>query len=125
MYGEAMELEPAACDCTRTDVRSDLPESAARALADRLAALADPTRLRLLEILGRHGGTVCVCDLVQAISVPQPTISHHLRVLRSAGLVDYEKHGTWAYYFVRREALRELESHLRDVVSAPAPAAGG
>jgi len=92
-------------------------------MAERFAALADPNRLRLLEILGRHGGKVCVCELVEALPLSQPTISHHLRVLRSAGLVDYEKHGVWAYYHTRRETLRELQAQLGALSGNPGPTA--
>jgi ArsR family transcriptional regulator len=112
-----MELEPKVRGCCRLDVRSELTEAAARPLAERLAALADPNRLRLLEILGRCAGKVCVCELVEALPLSQPTISHHLRVLRAAGLIDYEKRGVWAYYYVRREALQELEAQIRGLVA--------
>jgi ArsR family transcriptional regulator len=85
-----------------------MTEAEARAMADRLAALADPSRIRLLDLLARRDGQVCVCELVPAMGLSQPTVSHHLRILRAAGLVDYEKRGVWAHYFVRRDALREL-----------------
>ena len=76
-----------------------------------LAALADPTRL---EILRELAGTsqVCACDLTDCCSVSQPTVSHHLKVLRQAGLVGSERRGLWAYYYVRPEALDELARWL-------------
>lgn len=70
-----------------------------------LKALADPTRLRILSLLSRHEGEVCVFEIVESFTLEQPTISHHLRILRDAGLVDCRKKGLWAYYYVRREAL--------------------
>lgn len=75
-----------------------------------LKALADPTRLRILSLLSRYEGEVCVFEIVESFTLEQPTISHHLRILRDAGLVDCRKKGLWAYYYVRRDALnRALE----------------
>src|SRR5689334_1714071 len=67
-------------------------------LADRLKALADPTRLRLLDLLAQQAAPLCVCDLTPQFEQQQPTISHHLRILREAGLIAGEKRGTWSYY---------------------------
>ena len=77
-----------------------------------LKALADPTRLRILSLLSRHEGEVCVFEIVESFTLEQPTISHHLRILRDAGLVDCRKKGLWAYYYVRRDAL----GRARDVI---------
>ena len=77
---------------------------AERLTAD-LSILAHPVRLQLLDVLLHHEGRVCVCDLEAAVPVKQPTVSHHLRLLRAAGLVTSERDGLWAYYRVRREAL--------------------
>ena len=82
-----------------------LTEDDAIAQARLLKALADPTRLRILSLLSRHEGEVCVFEIVESFTLEQPTISHHLRILRDAGLVDCRKKGLWAYYYVRREAL--------------------
>jgi len=79
-----------------------------------LKALADPTRLRILSLLSRHEGEVCVFEIVESFTLEQPTISHHLRILRDAGLVDCRKKGLWAYYYVRREAL----SRAIDVINS-------
>jgi ArsR family transcriptional regulator len=84
----------------------------AEQLSEDLQILAHPIRLQILGILSRHEGQVCVCDLEAALPVKQPTISHHLKLLRDAGLVDCEPHGLWAYYFVRREALAELRARI-------------
>ena len=64
-----------------------------------LKALSDPVRLRLLSVVASHtGGEACVCDISVGITVSQPTVSHHLKVLRSAGLLDSERRGSWVYY---------------------------
>ncbi|HET8911354.1 MAG TPA: metalloregulator ArsR/SmtB family transcription factor [Ktedonobacteraceae bacterium] len=82
-----------------------LTEEEAVGQARLLKALADPTRLRILSLLSRHEGEVCVFEIVESFTLEQPTISHHLRILRDAGLVDCRKKGLWAYYYVRRDAL--------------------
>jgi ArsR family transcriptional regulator len=86
-----------------------LTEDEAVAQARLLKALADPTRLRILSLLSRHEGEVCVFEIVESFTLEQPTISHHLRILRDAGLVDCRKKGLWAYYYVRREALNRAQ----------------
>ena len=91
-----------------------LNEEEAIAQARLLKALADPTRLRILSLLSRHEGEVCVFEIVESFTLEQPTISHHLRILRDSGLVDCRKKGLWAYYYVRREAL----SRAREVISS-------
>jgi ArsR family transcriptional regulator len=75
-------------------------------------ALGDPIRLRLVDVLRKHAGRVCVCELTPLFDVGQPTVSHHLKVLREAGIVDSERRGLWAYYYVRPDALKELEAWL-------------
>ncbi len=81
-------------------------------LARELKALAHPMRLAILEILGRAGRSVCVCELEAALPVKQPTVSHHLRLLRQAGLIECEQRGVWAYYSVRPGRLSELWTRL-------------
>jgi ArsR family transcriptional regulator len=85
-------------------------ERDATELAKGFAALADPVRLHLLSMITGAGATgACVCDLIAPSGRSQPTVSHHLKVLRDAGLVTSEKRGTWAWYFVvpsRLDALR-------------------
>ncbi len=81
----------------------------AEQVAPLLKALADPVRLRLMSLVAsRPGGEACVCDLNEAFDLSQPTISHHLRVLHEAGLVDRDKRGVWVYYRVRPQALASL-----------------
>jgi ArsR family transcriptional regulator len=77
-----------------------------------LTVLANPIRLQILDLLARSDGDVCVCDLESALPVKQPTVSHHLRLLREAGLIDCERRGLWAYYFVRREAVAALHQRV-------------
>lgn len=98
-----------------------ISDQAARAGADLLKALADPARLQILDILLQRSGLVCVCDFEGVVGLPdpetghrpkQPTISHHLKVLRAAGLVGCEKQGLWAYYFVKHERLAEAQALL-------------
>jgi ArsR family transcriptional regulator len=84
----------------------------AEAIARDLQALGHPIRLRILEILARRGGEVCVCDLEGALPVKQPTISHHLRLLREAGLVETVRKGVWAYYLVQPAALAALRGRV-------------
>ncbi|HEX4203195.1 MAG TPA: metalloregulator ArsR/SmtB family transcription factor [Ktedonobacteraceae bacterium] len=86
-----------------------LSEDDAVVQARLLKALADPTRLRILSLLSRHEGEVCVFEIVESFTLEQPTISHHLRILRDAGLVDCRKKGLWAYYYVRRDALSRAQ----------------
>jgi ArsR family transcriptional regulator len=78
-------------------------------VAPLLKALADPVRLRLMSLVASHpGGEACVCDLNEAFDLSQPTISHHLKVLHEAGLLEREKRGVWVYYRARTQALASL-----------------
>ena len=76
-----------------------------------LAALGDPVRLGIIELLSQHD-RLCVCDIAEAFPIGQPTVSHHLRLLREAGLVDVERRGHWAYYGLKREALKRVTQGL-------------
>ena len=81
----------------------------AEQIAPLLRALADPVRLRLMSLVASHaGGEACVCDLNDAFELSQPTISHHMKVLHDAGLVDRDKRGVWVYYRARPQALAAL-----------------
>jgi len=76
-------------------------------------ALSDPVRLRLLTLIACHdGGEACVCDLIDAFEVSPPTISHHLKVLREAGMVTAERRGTWIYYRIVPAAIADLAAVL-------------
>jgi ArsR family transcriptional regulator, arsenate/arsenite/antimonite-responsive transcriptional repressor len=81
-------------------------EEQANQVVPLLKALADPVRLRLMSmVLSHEGGEACVCDLTPAFDLSQPTISHHLKVLHDAGLLDRDKRGVWVYYKARPEAM--------------------
>jgi ArsR family transcriptional regulator len=102
-------------------VAEALTDTEASGLAHAFKALSDPVRLRLLSLIAaRAGGEVCVCDLTDAFTLTGPTISHHLRVLREAGLVDCERRGTWVYYWVVPAALAAL-SRLLDASAMTGP----
>ena len=75
-------------------------------------ALGDAVRLTLVDVLRKHAGKVCVCELVPLFDLSQPTLSHHLKKLRDAGIVDRERRGLWAYYYVEPEAMEELSDWL-------------
>jgi len=89
-----------------------LDRKALEGMSSDFQILASPVRLQILEILARADGEVCVSDLEDAVPVQQPTVSHHLRELRKAGLVDSTKRGLWACYFVNREAVAALRSRI-------------
>lgn len=81
-------------------------------LAQLFKAISSPVRVQMLDILSRHGGEVCVCDIERQFELSQPTISHHLGVLRKAGLVQSEQRGLWAFYFLRPGALAQVQGWL-------------
>jgi ArsR family transcriptional regulator len=87
-----------------------------RVEAERMAAIAkalgDPIRMQLVDVLRKHAGQVCVCELVPLFELSQPTVSHHLKVLREAGIVGSERRGLWAYYYVNPEAMEEVSAWL-------------
>lgn len=90
------------CGGTRDVVEQasdDVVTVRAASLAERLKALADPTRLRMLDLLARQREQLCVCEITARFPLRQPTISHHIRLLREAGLVAGEKRGVWSYYW--------------------------
>jgi ArsR family transcriptional regulator len=110
-------------ECCSPMVREPLTAEQATALAGAFKALADPVRLRLLSLIASHaGGEACVCDLTGAFALTGPTISHHLKVLREAGLVDSERRGTWIYYRVQPDLLAQLSAVLVRDVAAKASA---
>jgi ArsR family transcriptional regulator len=115
----ALEILPAdAGECSIPLVREPLGEGEAAGLAQVFKALGDPVRLRLLSLIGAHqGGEVCVCDLTTAFDLTQPTISHHLRVLREAGIIASERRGTWVYYRLESAVLDRMGALLTAPVS--------
>ena len=100
-------------------VGSELPVSPsmraeeASGLAGLLHAMADPTRLQMVTLLAEHPGEVCVCDITGSFELDQSTISHHLRLLREAGVIDCIRHGVWVYYFLHAGALEPVKQLLK------------
>jgi ArsR family transcriptional regulator len=108
-------IEPDTAACCPPLAQSPVPATEAADLAQAFKAIGDPVRLQLLSMIASHaGGEVCVCDLTPAFELTGPTISHHLRVLREAGLIDHERRGTWVYYWVIPAKLAAL-SQLLDI----------
>ncbi len=106
------QKSPAGQPCCVPVVYPDVERQQAERMASIAKALGDPVRLQLVDVLRKHAGKVCVCELVPLFDLSQPTVSHHLKVLRQAGIVDSERQGLWAYYFVKPEALEELAGWL-------------
>jgi ArsR family transcriptional regulator len=103
---------PSGEPCCEPVVYPDVERRQAERMARVAKALGDPIRLQLVDVLRKHAGKVCVCELTPLFEVGQPTVSHHLKVLREAGIVDSERQGLWAYYYVLPGALGELERWL-------------
>lgn len=87
---------------------SSLSDDEAAATAEVFKALADPARVRIVNVLATSGAPVCVCNLVEPLGLSQPTVSHHLRKLVDAGMLEREQRGRWAYYSLRPESVRTL-----------------
>ena len=98
--------------CCEAHVYPEVDRADAERVAEIANALGDPIRLTLVDVLRKHAGEVCVCELVPLFDVSQPTLSHHLKKLRAAGIVDSERRGLWAYYYVNPDALEELSEWL-------------
>jgi len=98
--------------CCEPVVYPDVDREHALRMAAVAKALGDPIRLQLVDVLRRHAGKVCVAELIPLFGVSQPTLSHHLKKLREAGIVDAERPGLWAYYYVHEDALDELAAWL-------------
>ena len=98
--------------CCEPVVYPDVERVQATRMAQVAKALGDPIRVQLVDVLRKHAGKVCVCELTPLFQISQPTVSHHLKVLRDAGIVDSERQGLWAYYYVVPEALEELSAWL-------------
>src|SRR6201746_517967 len=108
---ELTPVETVACCAPLT--KEPLSADAAERIAPLLKAMADPVRLRLLSLVASYGdGEACVCDLNDAFDLSQPTISHHLKLLHEAGLLDRQKRGVWVYYRLNTAALGDLAALL-------------
>ncbi|OZE84969.1 transcriptional regulator [Rhodococcus sp. 15-649-1-2] len=114
MSNQPLPIEDASAgECCSPLVREPLTVDRSVDLARMFKALGDPVRLRLLSLVASHdGGEACVCDISPHFDLSQPTISHHLKVLRECGLLDCERRGTWVYYWVIPTALDELSTVL-------------
>ena len=114
MSKSLLELTPVeAVACCSPLLARPLTEEQSERIAPLLKAIADPVRLRLLSLVGAHADSeACVCDLNDAFDLSQPTISHHLKVLHEAGLLDRSKRGVWVFYRVNRGALADLAALL-------------
>ncbi|MBV8195738.1 MAG: winged helix-turn-helix transcriptional regulator [Candidatus Dormibacteraeota bacterium] len=106
------QKRPAGERCCEPVVYPDVEREEAERMANVAKALGDPVRLQLVDVLRKHAGAVCVCELVPLFDISQPTVSHHLKVLREAGIVGSERVGLWAYYYVIPDALKELSAWL-------------
>src|SRR5579862_7272071 len=98
--------------CCEPVVYPDVGLDQASGIAAVAKALGDPVRIQLVDVLRKHAGKVCVCELVALFDLSQPTVSHHLKVLRDAGIVGSERQGLWAYYYVVPDAVKELSAWL-------------
>jgi ArsR family transcriptional regulator len=102
---------PSALACCAPLAREPMTTDQAEQVSGLLKAIADPVRLRLMSlVLSHEGGEACVCDLNDAFDLSQPTISHHLKVLHEAGLLDREKRGVWVYYKAKPDAMTAMTS---------------
>ena len=115
-----LTLEPitrkAGARCCGDGDQQQLSQETAQQFTEDLLILAHPVRIQILTMLARSEGQVCVCDLEAALPVKQPTVSHHLKLLRDAGLIDCERHGLFAYYFVNRTALSALRARILEPI---------
>lgn len=98
-------------DCAGTIAKTKFDDRQLQQQASVLQALADDTRLKMIQLLARHD-SLCVCEIQEAFDLGQPTISHHLKILRDAGLLDTQRRGKWAYYALRRDALKDLTQDM-------------
>ncbi len=106
------QKRPAGEPCCEPVAYPDIERAASERMAAIAKALGDPIRMQLVDVLRKHAGKVCVCELVPLFDLSQPTVSHHLKVLRDAGIVGSERRGLWAYYYVKPDALKELSTWL-------------
>ncbi|MFE9571542.1 ArsR/SmtB family transcription factor [Streptomyces sp. NPDC006692] len=114
MSKQELEVIDQGAACCPGLAAAPLDEERAAELAKLFKALGDPVRLRLMSMIASRGegGEVCVCDLTPAFELSQPTISHHLKLLRQAGLIDCERRGTWVYYWVLPGVLDQIAAFL-------------
>ena len=117
-YRQAEELGPVNPCCEAPNAES-VDETRAADLAGAFKAIGHPVRIQILAILTRQAGQVCVCDIEARFDLAQPTISHHLRVLRRAGLLASVQRGTWIFYSVREEGVGPLRAFVEQLLDGP------
>ena len=105
-----------ACCVAPDDLRLDQAE--AERLAGMFKAVGHPVRLQIVDLLVRYQGQACVCDIEGMFDLAQPTISHHLKVLRKAGVIESERRGQWYYYFVTPSARQKLRQWIDSMFAA-------
>jgi ArsR family transcriptional regulator len=110
----------AAAECCVPLGAPSLSDDQAQATAQLFKALADPHRVKIMNLLATSPDPVCVCEFTRPLGLSQPTVSHHLKKLVQAGLLDREQRGTWAYYSLNREALGRLAA-VADLQQGDAP----
>lgn len=98
-------------DCGANVAKTKFDDKRVEQQAAALQALGDDTRLKMVHLLTRHE-SLCVCEIQEAFELGQPTVSHHLKILRDAGLVNVARRGKWAYYALRRDALRDISADI-------------
>jgi ArsR family transcriptional regulator len=101
-----LELEPVVC-CAPLAAPT-LSDEEAEATAELFKALGDPARVRLVNLIATNDGEICMCDLIEPVGLSQPTVSHHMKKLVDAGLVEREQRGKWAYFSLKRDAVDKL-----------------
>jgi ArsR family transcriptional regulator, arsenate/arsenite/antimonite-responsive transcriptional repressor len=106
------QKRPAGEPCCEPVVFPDVDAGQAAQIAEVAKALGDPIRVQLVDVLRKHPGKACVCELVPLFELSQPTVSHHLKVLRDAGIVSSERRGLWAFYYVNPDAMEDLSKWL-------------
>jgi ArsR family transcriptional regulator len=106
------QKRPVGEPCCEPVAYPDIDREQAERMATAAKALGDPIRMQLVDVLRQHAGEVCVCELVPLFDLSQPTVSHHLKVLRDAGIVGSERRGLWAYYYVNRDRVEEFSKWL-------------
>src|SRR3954447_15187687 len=106
------QKSPPGQPCCEPVVYPDIERSQAERIAVVSKALGDPIRMQLVDVLRKHAGKVCVCELVPLFDLSQPTVSHHLKVLRQASIVGSERRGLWSFYYVNPDSLEEVGKWL-------------
>jgi ArsR family transcriptional regulator, arsenate/arsenite/antimonite-responsive transcriptional repressor len=113
-----LKVEPATSCCTPA-AQPTITGNQAKSAAELFKAFADETRLGILSLLAQSDGEVCVCDITDSFQLGQPTISHHLKILRDAGLISADKRGKWVYYSLVRDRVQHVQHLVEELTGAP------